>query len=443
MIASNLVLVRTETDSPRFRYTLDIVLGRLLGLQWKIVPAGNDNDLEMDATINYSATPSSGHINLFPSGLLSEKGVHDLQPDVFIWDGVPVFFRVPDGGDLPFDPFSMAFFLVTRYEEYRPHLQDKHGRFAVENSLAYRHDFLHFPVVHVIAARLGELLRKRFPFLETNMPAYSFTPTVDVDIAYAHLGKDLVRATGGFAKLVLTGRYDQLKQRMAVIAGKQDDPYDNFRFQVDSFREFGLEAIYFILIGDYGPYDKNISYRNKRFRSLIRWLSENTEVGIHPSYRSFDEPVRLEEEINRLRDITGKEILHSRRHFLRMKFPDSLKQLISCGITHDHSMGFASVNGFRAGICVPYPFYDLNMDQTKNLLIHSFAFMDTAMQDYLKIKPQEYLIFVKSLQESVMKYGGNLSGIWHNYAMADDHLKHQSFLDILKMVSHDKVSSSK
>jgi len=438
-----MVLIHTETDSPRLRYTLDVVLGRLLGLQWRIIASDEKNESAVDAAINYSSLPVTGRLNLFPSGLIAEKEVRHLQPEVFLWDGIPVFFRVPDGADLPFDPFSMVFFLITRYEEYLPHLQDKHGRFAVENSLAYRHDFLKFPVVHSIAARLGEMLKGKFPFLKIKMPAYSFTPTVDVDIAFAHLGKSWVRAVGGFAKLLVTGRFGQLKQRLAVIAGKRDDPYDNFRMQVESFQKFGLEPIYFILIGDYGPYDKNISYRNKRFRSLIRCLSENAEVGIHPSYRSFDEPVRLEEEINRLRDITGKAILHNRRHFLRMKFPDSLNQLISCGITHDHSMGFASENGFRAGISVPYPFYDLNLDQTKDLLIHPFAFMDTAMQDYLKIKPQEYLIFVKSLQESVMKYGGNLSGIWHNYAMADDHVKHQSFLDILKMVSHDKVSSSK
>ena len=43
---------------------------------------------------------------------------------------------------IPFDVFSATFFLVSRYEEYLPHVKDDYGRFLATESLAFKEDFL-------------------------------------------------------------------------------------------------------------------------------------------------------------------------------------------------------------------------------------------------------------------------------------------------------------
>lgn len=434
-----MVLIFSKKDSPRLRYTLNIFFADLLGMSWELVHSKENALTANIPVINYSDEALPGSFQIIPSGLLFEEDVRDLNPKVFIWSGVPVFFEVRDNAELPFDPFSMVFYMVTRYEEYLEHDRDVHGRFIPSNSLAYQYDFLDIPLANIIADKIGNILNDRFGELSVKFPAYTFTPTVDVDIAYAHQGKGIFRAAAGFAKLILTGKIREVRERILVNSGLTDDPYDNFAFQMLVFKDFGLSPLYFMLIGDYGPYDKNISHKNKNFRGLINSLSRDVEVGIHPSYRSFDEPERLEMEISRLEEITGKKITSSRQHFLRMKFPETYRTLIRLGITDDYSMGYASLNGFRAGISIPFYFFDLIDNREKELKIHPFMFMDTAMQDYMGISPEDYLSFVEPLKKRVNFYGGCLTGVWHNYALSNNIEKQEAFLSIIKNAAHDQV----
>lgn len=154
-------------------------------------------------------------------------------------------------------------------------------------------------------------------------------------------------------------------------------------------------------------------------RRLIRQLSEKAAIGIHPSYSSFLDKKKIMEEIRRLEDITGKAVTASRQHFLRVKMPDTFRVLMECGITDDHSMGYSTVTGFRAGISTPYYFFDLPAEEATSLRMHPFAFMDSALTDQMKLSGPEAFDRMKTLAGEVMKYGGEAVGIWHNYALSE------------------------
>ncbi|MCK5338748.1 MAG: hypothetical protein KAJ50_08050, partial [Bacteroidales bacterium] len=72
-----------------------------------------------------------------------------------------------------------------------------------------------------------------------------------------------------------------------------------------------------------------------------------------------------------------------------------------------------------------------------SLMVYPFMFMDTTLDDYMKLEPEEYLNAVIPLIEEVKAVGGTLIAIWHNYALADDAQKHIAFKDIL-----DKAAGS-
>lgn len=55
---------------------------------------------------------------------------------------------------------------------------------------------------------------------------------------------------------------------------------------------------YFVLIGDYSKYDKNPRYDNLGFKNLIKGLANDYEVGLHPSYESFNHLEKIEIEKN-------------------------------------------------------------------------------------------------------------------------------------------------
>ncbi|PKP26035.1 MAG: hypothetical protein CVU06_03760, partial [Bacteroidetes bacterium HGW-Bacteroidetes-22] len=90
------------------------------------------------------------------------------------------------------------------------------------------------------------------------------------------------------------------------------------------------------------------------------------------------------------------------------------RNLINLDITDDYSMGFAADAGFRAGICVSFNFYDLDLDTETPLRIHPFTVMDGTMKDYLKLTNQQAVDFAVKLSNEVKAVGGVFSTLWHN-----------------------------
>ena len=78
--------------------------------------------------------------------LLSHK-IEDLDIEVDIWDGLPVFFSNKKNPFFQFDFFGASFYLISRYEEYLLHLKDDFGRFNPLSSLAFKNRFLNKPIV--------------------------------------------------------------------------------------------------------------------------------------------------------------------------------------------------------------------------------------------------------------------------------------------------------
>ena len=109
--------------------------------------------------------------------------------------------------------------------------------------------------------------------------------------------------------------------------------------------------------------------------------------------------------------------------------------LIKNGIKEDYSMGYADSHGFRASIATPFSFFNLKDNSETNLKIYPFMMMDTTLHDYLGLEPDKYLEAVMPVIEEVKACKGTLSGIWHNYAMADNPREHHAFREIMKAAS--------
>lgn len=414
-----MVLVYCEHITPRHSYILSFLFKEILGLDYRLVSDRDAFILHDGPRFSYGNGPAGDGIHFRAHAFMGETGAREQDIQVTTWQGLPVFFRVEGPSVWPFDPFAVMFYLISRYEEYLPFQADPHGRFSPENSLAHRYHFLDIPLVDILAGKILELLKAGFTSFIFPGRKFTFQPTFDIDIAYAHLGKGALRAMAGWLKLILAGDTRQLRERWAVITGKTEDPYDNFSLQLELAAEAGLKPIYFALLGDFGKFDRNVSFRNKRFRQLLQRLGMTATLGIHPSYRSHLHPERLEREMGRLADITGKPVTISRFHFLRLRFPDSYRMLEQAGIREDYSLGYSTCNGFRAGTAHPFHFYDLLKEKESTLKLHPFIFMDSAMIDRLNYSPAQGEAEIESLVGKVMENGGEATGVWHNYSLCD------------------------
>ncbi len=414
------LLVYTAKKSSRLRYIFDLMFRNLLGLELTFTDKADVFRNHDGPKLSYCDHQLADEPFFFASRILFEKGIEDQQINVFEWKGIPAFFGTHPKYIIPFDLFAASFYLVSRYEEYLPHIKDDHMRFSPQQSLAYQKNFLHKPLVNIYAQELKEILHQHFPQLQFKDTHYRYISTFDIDSAYAYREKGIVRHLGSFAISSLKFNFRKIAERIRVLLGWEKDPYDTYEWQLEMSKKYHLKTIYFFLVGDYGEFDKNIPLDGSRnFQALIKSIADYAEVGVHPSYYSNSNTNQLRKEIRRLTKVLKRQVTKSRQHYLKVTFPETYRNLLEYDIMEDYSMGYASEIGFRASICTPFNFYDLDLDVSTKLSLVPFMLMDGTMKDYMKLNPKESVQRAKELIDEVKAVNGTFVTLWHNQSVND------------------------
>ena len=414
-----LILVPKTTN--RLHYIFDLILKDLLGISFKFT-----TDNETFASFNgpkmhYGASRYWDEPFQKSTDLLFEHDITDQEHKIIDFQGLKALYPVyNDKSMFPFDIFAASFYLVSRYEEYLPHINDKHNRFQAEDSILFKMNMLEKPLVNIWAMEFGKKLQALFPAIKLKKKNFEFVPTYDVDAAWAYKHKGIFRTVAAFARDFFNFDFDEVKTRHRVIMGRQKDPFDTFDLQIQLQKELNLHPKYFILCGEYDLNDKNISLRNFEFQNLIKRLGDYADVGIHPSYSSYLNKEKVRTEISNLSHVLNREITMSRQHFLRLNMPLSYQILIDLDVTDDYTMGYPSQAGFRAGIADTFKFFDLEHDNVTSLNIHPFAVMDGTMRDYLSLDVEESYEKVTKLMQTVKEVNGTFILLWHNETLSDE-----------------------
>ena len=430
------VIVYSHSITPRLQYITDF-LSAYYNHPVVITTSVEEYQAAEGIKLNYTSQPLSGDdIWIEPSGLLFDKGIRSQGTYCFTHSaGYKAFYKAH--GHIGFDLFSAIFFLITRYEEYLPHKRDAYGRYDHQNALAYREDFLHLPLINTWLEDFGKTIGLTSP--NTPPHLFTFVPTYDIDIAWSYRNKEPIRNAGGAVRSLLKGQWGAVKERMQVLQHKAQDPYDSYAWMDSMHQQYGLKPLYFIHVGQKGNrYDKNISTDNKEFRELVRSLASKYLVGIHPSWQSGDEPHWLLKEKKILEELAQQPVTISRQHYIRFSFPQTFRYLIAAGIKHDFSMGYGSINGFRASIATPFYWYDLKQEVQTDLMLHPFPFMDANSFFEQKQTPEQSLKEMLQYYRTVKEVNGTLITVWHNTFLGTDKMfegwrqAYESFLQVVQ-----------
>lgn len=410
----NKLLVYTDQVSNRLKYILDLMLTDLLGLQYELTSDSAFFKNSNSPKFSYAKQPVDDEIFIGAAELLFEA-VNRPQPINFCeQERIRGFYPVPAPSVFNFDIFASAFFLVTRYEEHFPGHRDKYDRFRPSTSMNAKGGYLEKPMVNYYSLELKKILAAKYPTLRFVKKPFEYIPTFDIDMAYSYKHKGFIKNTGGFFRSFVLSDFKEIRERASVLLGRRQDPFDTFDYLLQVCKKHQLRSIYFFLIGDESRFDKNISFHVEPFRELIRKISKQADVGVHLSYKSHISSGRSRMEIQRLEKIIGSPVQRNRFHYLRFKFPDTFHRLINIGIKEDYSMGYASRNGFRAGLNTPFYFFDIRKNVVTDLKIVPFAFMDSTFAHYQKTDPETALNEIRQLMRYVYETGGPFYGLWHN-----------------------------
>ncbi len=414
-----MLLIYTHKITPRFTYIMKQVFTRILGIEVSFTTKVEDFIKHTGPKITYTKQPLQNEFFVRSNDLLFEQGINDFDIKISEWEGVPCFFAAGERSTIPFDIFSASFYLLSRYEEYLPHVKDLHGRFPPKESLAYRHVFLQSPVVDIWAYKLLELLKDRFPEMERKSRSYSYTSVIDVNTSHAFAHRGFVRTISGLFYDLGFLRLGRVAERIKVLIYPKKDPYDNFSFLIELHKKCVVKSLFFFQFATYSTYDKNVSPNSNKFRFLIKYIADYSKVALAASYSSFSNFEILKKEKKRLSGVINRPIDTCRMRYNRCNLPDTYRTLIEAGFSDDYTMGYTHEPGFRAGTCTPFYFYDMNLEIQQPIRIHPFTFHDYA---FTNVGGEDTILQrMDVLYQEIKKVNGSLVSVFSNELLGTQH----------------------
>jgi len=415
------IQIRAENpSSPRLQYVCNFLFRQILKIPFEITDFNSDSGHAF--IIEYGKTSGHSDAIFIPSdGLLYENNIPSVSDK---------YFFLPDENTLlKKDIFSFIFFHLSRAEEWNipDDKKDKHKRFEADASLLCKNNLCEVPVIDASVYYFIRLLnQKGWIEVKKNYNAIRKILTVDIDNGFACLGKGIIRTSGSFLRDLIKGNFSEIQKRMAVLTGKQPDPFDVYDIFYEKTREHLVPLYYFVLLSDKKPFNrflkKNSPYR-KKLAEKIRHRCE--AIGLHPSYETLNNPELYKKEWEEFSflfpDFIRPKI--SRQHYLRFDIRTTPACLIENGVTADFSMGFASRQGFRAGTTYPFLYFNFNKNQQEKLWLVPFSFMDGNYFIYDSIPAEQAKEKMQNLLKTIAYYEGNACLVFHERTLYEGTVK--------------------
>lgn len=406
-----MLLIYTQTITPRITYTFKHICTHILGISIKFTSKIEEFIAHEGMKLSYGKQNLGNEIFIQNVDLLLEQGLSDIEIKVQEWEDVSCFFGVSENSSIPFDIFAASFYLLSRYEEYLPHVKDREGRFPASESLAYQESFLDVPVIDVWALKFKKILQRKFQ--DHDMPERKFSTEniISVTEAFCYRKKGVVRALVGFFLDLVQLKPKYLIDRIKVMLRMKKDPYNTFDDIIDFLKRYKVPMKFMFQLSDFSTYDRNINHNRLELQSLIKSVADYAEVGLQPGYYANQEIKILKDEKYRLEAILKRPVTSALNSKYNLLLPDTYNNMAELEINNDYSMGFPEAFGFRAGTCTSFLFYDLNFEITTPLQVHPYAINIEAAK-HLTETEIEYK--VREIKRQVKVVGGELISVFTN-----------------------------
>lgn len=426
-----MILLFTERLTPRMKYIFKHVLGNILGIDISFTAKIEKFISHKDPKFSYGKSRMGNEFFIQKSGFLNQQGVNEISLEIEDWDGVPCFFKIGEESDIPFDIFSASFYMLSRYEEFLPHVKDENGRFPATESLAYKHKFLTRPVVDIWAHKFKEALLNHFPDLKLSPRSFQAKNIMAVAEAYKYKRKGLMRNVGGGIRDLFYLRFIEVFERINTQLFWATDPYDIYRDLLKYSKQHKIAWSFMFQLSDYSRYNKNIGHNRLAYQALIKSMGDYGKIGLLLGYEATSNVKILKKEKKRWESIANQELEQVLVNDYGLNLPGLYNNFDAVEIGHDFSMGFIDKIGFRAGTCTPFHYYELNLERISPLLIHPTAFNSEAFKpsSFFEVKT-----ILERLKNEVENVNGQLLMLYKNTDFSEEK-RREKFLQILEKMN--------
>tara|TARA_R110001583_G_scaffold58103_1_gene173439 strand:+ start:12394 stop:13689 length:1296 start_codon:yes stop_codon:yes gene_type:complete len=409
------------------KYIIDILLGEFLGLQYSIEYV-NSIDYEMilsngnklvvrDAFFNNSlADLSYLQATNIPAKVCYSHNQFLLEKDIPIIYGSGKLDISENEIICGIDIFASSFFMLTRWEEYVNTTRDEHDRFPALESLAFKNDFLHRPLVNEYVEMLWNMLL-HLGFKEKRIEKkYELVLSHDIDFLFR--GK--VRWCYDILRDFKT-KFN-IKHTLCNIADffSGNDPYDTFDYLMTVSENAPVKSHFYFMADNQSNYGTKFYLNNKPFLSIVNDIKKRGHViGFHPGYKTYQNPEIWCAEKLLLENKLGFPVDEGRQHFLMMNIPKTLKIWDDANMKVDSSLGYADKNGFRCGTGDEFSLFDFRRREMLRLKERPLVVMDVTLFSLGEVG--EMTTEVLNLMGVCRKYKMKFTVLFHNSSMREEH----------------------
>ena len=434
-----MILVYTPKITRRIEYIFKHIFINIIGINVDFTSEVNEFVSFEGPKLSYAPKRLSNEFYIKSNSILLEQGFSDIEIDVKDWDESKCFFY-NENGTVPFDIFAASFYLISRYEEYLPHLKDVYGRFSFQESIAHKNNFLEEPVIDIWAYKLKESLCSFFPNVIFDDRKFKLKTIIDVPSVYYYKNKGFLRTIGGVFTDLARLKPKNIYTRLLVIFRLQKDPYDTFNWIVNKQKQVSDKFLFFFLVGKFSTYDKNISLIKQPFVNIIKLVSDYSIIGLKLSFFALNNLNILKKEKADIESITNRDLTISRNSFSKVNLPINYRNLIKLNIREDYTMGYVNKIGFRASTCTPFLFYDIDNDIQTPLLINPYNLMDYSLLNINSFldKKEKVIEIIKK----VKSVNGTFTSIFHNYSFSNDS-RWKRFKEIFEIIINSNNDEQK
>jgi hypothetical protein len=379
------------------------------------------------------------------------KYINDI-PILFPLNNGNTYYIFDSDNNLVFndDLLKSAFYLLSGYQETEGNLIDMHGRFAYQYSIQKKMNLPYYPLVNhyfeIIIDGIKEFCEKNnIEFRKKNFwhdQKFGFLLTHDVD----RVDKYTIRNLKYLIKQLI-GIADSKNSRIVLIKllfkhiinmFTGENPFWNFEWMRSVARKYGFNSVWFFLPKGDPSIDAFFSFEEERIQKVVNKLAEEgDEIGLHATYQSIDNEKILSRDLDAVKKLIKKKPVVNRQHWLRFKYPETLRILESLGIKSDSSWSFNDHIGFRNSYCLPFRPYDIDNDRIMNIWEFPLSVMDVTLFKYQNLNSKSFMSEIEKILDAIIKFNGLFTLLWHNNNFDEDTDPGitQLYQDLLKRIS--------
>lgn len=302
------------------------------------------------------------------------------------------------------DVLGQIFWLLAEPWAYRPDVTtDHHGR-PVPQAIPAE------PVLHRLAHALASRLQRLWPGWQPVPMQADYAITYDIDHPWAWAHRPLWHRIATALRDTIRLRLPELKARFAPT-----DPFD----PLPLLAQWPAHCLHtYWLLGGTTRFDALQRLTHPHVYQLLEQVrGRGISVGLHPSYATATDAMVLQKEVAEWQLLMGSLPTATRQHYLRWQYPATPRALLAAGIVADATAGHWGTAGFRHGIAIPFPWYDVQAETETPLFRYPFHAMDRSLLQ-AGLSPAQALEVVREQYAQVCRWGGTYTLLLHNQAHA-------------------------